>query len=171
MAITTTKKMQATILKSINEQLAAQMSPRLHMYYGTEHQGVRDVERQRVHSSAVSTELLRPFFSAIDHREEFWILLLDRGNKTIGVVKISEGGIHGTVADPKVIFGAALVAQATAMIVAHNHPSGQLRPSEEDIRLTRKLVEAGRLLDIQVLDHNIITKDGYYSFADNGQLN
>lgn len=171
MAITTSKKMQAAILKGISDQLAAQLAPRLHMYYGAEREGVSDVERQRVHSSVIASELLRPFFTAIDHREEFWVMLLDRANKVIGVVKISEGGIHGTVADPKVIFGAALMAQATGIIIAHNHPSGQLRPSEEDIRLTRKIVEAGRFLDIQVVDHNIITKDGYYSFADNGQMN
>jgi DNA repair protein RadC len=78
--------------------------------------------------------------------------------------------MHGTVADPKVIFKEALDRRASAIVLCHNHPSGQLRPSEEDIRLTRKLVEGGRLLDISVYDHLIITDSGYFSFADNGML-
>ena len=170
MAITTSKKMKATILQAVTDQLAAQMAPRLHMYYGTELQGVRDAERARVHTSSTSYELIKPFFSGLAHREEFWIILLDRGLRVIGTVKLSEGGVSGTVADPKLIFGAALVAQASCIVAAHNHPSGQLRPSEEDIRLTRKLVEGGRMLDIIVQDHIIVTESGYYSFADNGQM-
>lgn len=98
------------------------------------------------------------------------MLLLDRGLRLIDRRKVSSGGIHGTVADPKLIFRVALDAGASCIVVAHNHPSGQLRPSEEDIRLTRKLVEGGRMLDILVQDHLIITAEGYYSFADQGQM-
>lgn len=124
-------------------------------------------ERERVASSATAYEILRSRLMDLQH-EEFWLLLLDRGLRVLDQVRVSTGGMHGTVADPKLIFKAALDRRASAMILAHNHPSGQLRPSEEDIRLTKKLVEAGRLLEIAVQDHLIVTGSGYYSFADNG---
>lgn len=126
-------------------------------------------ERPRIGTSAQAYEELRAKLADIAI-EEFWVLLLDRGMRLLKAQPISKGGIHGTVADPKVIFGHALEKGASCIVVAHNHPSGQLRPSEEDIRLTRKLVEGGRMLDIFVQDHLIITATGYYSFADNGQL-
>ncbi|HRD54745.1 MAG TPA: JAB domain-containing protein, partial [Flavobacteriales bacterium] len=93
----------------------------------------------------------------LDMREEFWILLLDRGNRAKGIYQVSIGGLHGTVADPKLIYACALKSLASAIILAHNHPSGQLRPSEEDLKLTNKLVEAGRFLDLPVHDHLILT--------------
>lgn len=126
-------------------------------------------ERARVHTSRIAYEELRPHIADLPH-EEFWVLLLDRGLRLIGKQKVSSGGIHGTVADPKLIFRHALERGASCIVVAHNHPSGQLRPSEEDIRLTRKLVEGGRMLDILVQDHVIVTAEGYYSFADQGQM-
>lgn len=126
-------------------------------------------ERVRVHTSLIACEELRPLVADLPH-EEFWLLLLDRGLRLIDKRKVSSGGIHGTVADPKIIFRHALENGASCIVVAHNHPSGQLRPSEEDIRLTRKLAEGGRMLDILVQDHLIITAGGYYSFADNGQM-
>ncbi|HMN04375.1 MAG TPA: DNA repair protein RadC [Flavobacteriales bacterium] len=126
-------------------------------------------ERPRVHSSQIAHEELRAALADLPH-EEFWVLLLDRGLRLIDKRKVSSGGIHGTVADPKLIFRQALENGASCIVVAHNHPSGQLRPSEEDIRLTRKLAEGGRMLDILVQDHIIITAEGYYSFADNGQM-
>ena len=100
----------------------------------------------------------------------FWLILLDRGNRLLELRKVSEGGLHGTVADPKVIFKMALDHRASSVVLCHNHPSGQLRPSEEDIRLTRKLTDGGRLLDIAIHDHLIVASSGYYSFADNGML-
>lgn len=126
-------------------------------------------ERPRIGTSAQAYDELRAKLADLPV-EEFWVLLLDRGMRLLKIQPISKGGIHGTVADPKVIFGHALEKGASCIVVAHNHPSGQLRPSEEDIRLTRKLVEGGRMLDILVQDHLIITAAGYYSFADNGQL-
>ncbi|MCL4282051.1 MAG: DNA repair protein RadC [Flavobacteriales bacterium] len=126
-------------------------------------------ERERVHTSAVAHEVLRPKMADLPH-EEFWVILLDRGLRVQAVQRVSIGGIHGTVADPKVIFRMALEKGASCLVLGHNHPSGQLQPSEEDIRLTRKLVEGGRMLDILVQDHLIVTSAGYYSFADNGQL-
>lgn len=128
-------------------------------------------ERPVVATSASAYDILFPFFEqAMETYEIFYVVMLDRGNRVKCVFKASQGGLHGTVADPKLIYAAALKCLASSIIVAHNHPSGQLRPSEEDIRLTRKLVEGGRLLDIAVHDHVIMTRGGYYSFADNGML-
>ncbi|MBP6312196.1 MAG: DNA repair protein RadC [Flavobacteriales bacterium] len=126
-------------------------------------------ERFHVISSVSAYEFLRPFMADLQH-EEFWVLFLDRGNRYLDHQCISKGGMHGTVADPKVIFKATLDRKAVCIVIAHNHPSGQLRPSEEDIKLTKKVVEGGRLLDVQVQDHLIITSSGFYSFADNGML-
>jgi DNA repair protein RadC len=102
--------------------------------------------------------------------EEFWVLLLNRGNKIIKKVMISEGGISGTVADPKRIFKTAIENNATSIILCHNHPSGNLKPSEADIKLTKKLKDAGSLLDIAVLDHIIIGEEKFFSFADEGLI-
>ncbi|HMQ75348.1 MAG TPA: DNA repair protein RadC [Flavobacteriales bacterium] len=126
-------------------------------------------QRTRITTSAVAFELLHPLMADLMH-EEFWLLLLDRGNAVTGKVRVSQGGMHGTVADPKVIFREAIDRRAAGVVLAHNHPSGRAIPSEEDVRLTRKLVDGGRLLDIAVHDHLIITATGYYSFADNGSL-
>lgn len=100
--------------------------------------------------------------------EEFKILLLNRANRVIGIFPVSTGGMCGTIADPRVIFVAALKACATSIILAHNHPSGNLQPSQSDIDLTNKLKAAGKLLDIEVLDHIILAEDTYLSFADEG---
>ena len=102
--------------------------------------------------------------------EAFWIILLNRSNRMIRKICVSEGGLSGTVADPKKIFKMAIEAHASAMILCHNHPSGNEKPSEADIRLTRKMKEAGTLLDLPVLDHLIIARDRFYSFADEGML-
>ncbi|GAB4028973.1 RadC family protein [Spirosoma gilvum] len=102
--------------------------------------------------------------------EEFWILLMNRANEILRPVQISSGGISGTVADPKIIFKQALEHLASSIILFHNHPSGNLMPSQADKDLTRKLKDAGRILDIPVLDHLIFTDKAYYSFADEGIL-
>ncbi|MFT3886344.1 MAG: DNA repair protein RadC [Flavobacteriales bacterium] len=126
-------------------------------------------ERPRVVGSQAAYEMMRPMLADLQH-EEFWLLLMDRGLGLLSTCRVSQGGLHGTVADPKMIFREALERRAASMVLCHNHPSGQLRPSTEDILLTRKLVDGGRLLDIQVADHLIITASSYYSFADNGML-
>lgn len=102
--------------------------------------------------------------------EEFWMLVLNRSNCVVRQIRISEGSIHGTVADPKKIFKLALQHKASALIFLHNHPSGQLEPSRADRQLTEKLKAAGALLDIAILDHVIITQGGYFSFADEGEM-
>lgn len=123
--------------------------------------------RPRVATSHDAFELLREPLGELPH-EEFWLLLLDRGGHLLTTKRVSMGGLHGTVADPKVIYKVAIDARASGLVLAHNHPSGQLRPSAEDLSLTKKLVEAGRVLDITVMDHVIVAHTGYYSFADNG---
>jgi DNA repair protein RadC len=114
-------------------------------------------------------QLLRSSFADL-HHEEFWILLLNRANKVLSRHLISKGGQAGTVADPKIIFKTALEHQACSVILAHNHPSGNTRPSQADIDLTRRFRSAGEVLDIQVLDHLIITDTTYFSFADEGMM-
>ena len=103
-------------------------------------------------------------------KEEFWIILLNRANYLIKKEQISSGGISGTVADPKIIFKAALDQYASSIVLVHNHPSGNLKPSKADIDLTNKMKTAGKLLEIPVLDHIIFGDEGYLSFADEGML-
>lgn len=102
--------------------------------------------------------------------EEFWLLLLNRANRIIKKVKISEGGISGTVVDPKKIFQICLEQHATSIILGHNHPSGTVTPSEADNKITKKIKDCGLLLDVAVLDHIIVGDDRFYSFADEGSL-
>jgi len=106
----------------------------------------------------------------IELYEEFKILLLNRANEVLGISNISKGGVSGTVVDAKLIFTTALKSNATSIIIAHNHPSGNQKPSKADIDITEKLMSAALFLDLAVLDHLIITKEGYYSFADNGKM-
>lgn len=107
---------------------------------------------------------------SISDVEYFGSLLLNRANKLIAVVPVSKGGIMGTVADPRIILGSAIILRASAIILFHNHPSGNLSPSEQDNALTRRLKEAGAMHEIYVLDHIILTESGHYSFADEGKL-
>jgi DNA repair protein RadC len=102
--------------------------------------------------------------------EEFKVLFLNQNNRVLAFYNISSGGITGTVADPRLIFIAALKVGTCAIIIAHNHPSGNLRPSKQDGELTNKIKEAGRLLDIRLLDSFIITREGYFSFAEEGVI-
>jgi len=102
--------------------------------------------------------------------EECWVVFLNRANLILSAEKISLGGLTGTVVDVRIIFKRALELQATALILSHNHPSGNLKPSQQDIDLTEKAKSAGQALDIKVFDHLIISDQGYYSFADEGML-
>ncbi|MFO8130292.1 MAG: DNA repair protein RadC [Bacteroidales bacterium] len=102
--------------------------------------------------------------------EQFWTILLNRANKVIRKIYISEGGLSGTVADPRKIFKKALENHAASIILCHNHPSGNVKPSDSDIRLTKKLVNAGKVMDIDVLDHVIVAENSYFSFADENIL-
>ncbi|MFM8488459.1 MAG: RadC family protein, partial [Bacteroidota bacterium] len=104
------------------------------------------------------------------HHEEFWILLLNRANEVFGRERVSIGGTNATVVDLKLVFKVALDARAAAFIAIHNHPSGNLQPSRADIELTERLKQAGKIFDLPLLDHLIISERGYYSFADEGSL-
>ncbi len=114
-------------------------------------------------------EIFQPLLSDLSH-EEFWILFLNRSNKVIGRMKLSQGGISGTVTDVRMVMKKAIEYLASGIIVCHNHPSGNLNPSESDTRITQKIKDAGNLMDVQLLDHLIISEKDYYSFADNGLL-
>ncbi|MBP6009582.1 MAG: RadC family protein [Bacteroidota bacterium] len=125
--------------------------------------------QDKIRGAADVAAQFRPLLCDLMH-EEFWVLLLNRANTIIGKEQISKGGLTGTVADPRLIFRSAIDRRAAAIVVCHNHPSGNLSPSEQDIRLTKNLVEAGKVLEIPVLDHIIITQHGFYSFADEGRI-
>lgn len=126
-------------------------------------------KRQNITSSDDAYQLMKPDMMDLPY-EVFWVILLNRANQVIKKQTISTGGVSGTVADPKIIFHAAIENLASAIILVHNHPSGNLKPSQADISLTRKMKDSGKLLEIPVLDHLIFTDEGYLSFADEGLL-
>ena len=125
------------------------------------------LKKEIISSSSDIVELIQPQLSDLIH-EEFWLILLNRANHIITKTCISKGGISGTVVDPRLVFKAAIEHNASGIILCHNHPSGNSKPSNEDIQLTKKLREAGKNLDINVLDHIIIAGTSFYSFADEG---
>jgi DNA repair protein RadC len=126
-------------------------------------------QKQQITSSKAVFNLMQSHLMDLMH-EEFWVILLNRANIVIKKVQISTGGLSGTVADPKLIFKTALEHLASSVILVHNHPSGNLKPSQADKDLTQKLKQAGQLLEIPVLDHIIIAEKHYFSFADEGIL-
>ncbi len=127
------------------------------------------VSKPFIRSSKMAYDLMEGDLADLQH-EEFWILLLKRNNELIKKIRVSTGGVSGTIADIRIIFKHALEELATSIILTHNHPSGNLKPSTQDIRLTKQMVEAGRLLEIHVSDHLIITDTGYTSLADEGLM-
>ena len=133
---------------------------------------VKPSQRPKITTSVDAYEILQKIWNRdkIELVEEFKVLLLNRSNKVLGVLDASSGGITGTVADPRIILTAALKANAVGIVLSHNHPSGSVKPSRADEELTVKIREAARFLDMIVLDHIIITSEGYYSFADEGLL-
>lgn len=134
---------------------------------------VKASERPTVKSSSDANDLFIKCWNkdTIEHVEEFKLLLLNRSNTVLGIMDVSKGGISGTVTDVRIILQAAIKANASGIIVCHNHPSGNLNPSESDNKITNKIKDACNLMDIQLLDHLIIIPDAnYYSFADNGPL-
>lgn len=133
---------------------------------------LKPCDRPKITSSSYAYELLMMAWdmNKIELLEQFKILLLDRSNACIGVSDISTGGLNGCIVDARIVFSTALKARASAIVLSHNHPSGNLTPSKQDIDLTRKFVQAGKLLDIDVIEHLIVTPQSYYSFADSGLL-
>lgn len=132
----------------------------------------KNSERPQIKSSKDAYKLVLPAWdhNKIEFFEQFKVLLLNQAHKALGIYEISSGGITGTVVDIRLIFSSALKANATSLMMIHNHPSGNLTASEADKQITRKVKEAGRLLDITLLDSLIITTESYYSFADEGAL-
>ncbi len=154
-------------IKGIGEAKAITIISALEL--GRRRKDLQVEERPRVMGSADAYEILKADLLDIPH-EAFWILLLNRANRVIKKHQVSQGGVAGTVADPKIIFKVAVEELASGIILAHNHPSGNLAASQADIDLTKKLKESGKLLDIQVLDHIIVGDKSYFSFADEGLL-
>ncbi|MDE5423452.1 DNA repair protein RadC [Ancylomarina sp. DW003] len=126
-------------------------------------------QKLKITSSMDAYERLQPYVENLN-REEFWVVYLNRGNKILEIKNISSGGITGTIFDMRLVFKDAILLESTNIILCHNHPSGNLTPSEADKDLTYKTHEAGKLMSIEVLDHLIIADHGYYSFADEGLL-
>lgn len=155
-------------MESINEKKQWQVAE-IQLSYKS---NVKPSQRPKISRSQDAFEVLKSSWndSTMELFEEFKVMFTNRANKVLGIMEVSIGGISGTVADPRLIFIGALKAGASGMIVSHNHPSGNLTPSQADIQLTRKLKEGGNLLEIQLLDHIIMTSESYYSFADEGIL-
>lgn len=133
---------------------------------------IKASQRPQIKSSNDTYQVLLGIWNSdkIDLQEEFKILLLNRANRVNGVYEVCTGGITGTVADPRLILAAAIKSLSVAIILSHNHPSGNLKPSSADEELTRKIKMAASFLDIKVLDHIILSSEGYYSFADEGLI-
>lgn len=127
------------------------------------------MDRKKITSSKDVFEVFQPNMADSQY-EEFWILLLNRANKIIGKYQVSQGGVSGTIADPKRIFNLALSNLASGIILCHNHPSGNIKPSEQDIKLTNKIASGAKYMDINLLDHIILGDENYYSFADDNKL-
>jgi DNA repair protein RadC len=126
-------------------------------------------EKLQIKCSKDVFDIMSPLMSDLIH-EEFWVLFLNRSNKVIGKYKLSQGGLSGTVTDVRVVMKKSIEFLASGIIVCHNHPSGNINPSESDTKVTQKIKEAGSIMDIQLLDHVIISEKDFYSFADNGLL-
>lgn len=127
------------------------------------------IEEPIITTSSDVFELISPIIGDLEH-EEFWVLYLNNSNKVKYKAPLSKGGITGTVVDIRLLFQTALEQKAVGIILTHNHPSGKVKPSDADIQITKKIKEAGRIMDIQLLDHLIITEYSYYSFADESIL-
>ncbi len=153
--------------KGIGEAKAISIASALEL--GRRRRGEEALQKRKITSSASVFELMQPIIGELAH-EEFWIVYLNNSNKVLQTSQLSKGGITGTVVDIRLAFKNAIQLGAVAVILAHNHPSGTLKPSQADIQLTKKLKTAGESLDIKVLDHLIVTEKAYFSFADEQML-
>jgi DNA repair protein RadC len=153
--------------KGIGEAKAITIAAALEL--GRRRQASEVPEKVQIVSSRDAFQVISPLLYDLRH-EEFWIIYLDRANRVMGKAQISSGGTAATVVDPKMVFKSALDAHAQGIIAVHNHPSGQLKPSPADITLTKNLREIGKLLEMPLLDHLIVSEKGYYSFGDEGML-
>lgn len=131
---------------------------------------IKTKDRKKIKCSRDIYNIMKDVFPSLNHKEYFYIICLNRANLAVGFHQISAGGISGTVTDSRLIFQAALLSNASGIILCHNHPSGNLNPSTQDIEITQKIKRAGAILDISIIDHVILTEDSYYSFADECDL-
>jgi DNA repair protein RadC len=131
---------------------------------------IKSTDRIKITSSCEAVKAFRLFWPSFEHVEFAYLLLLNRQNQIIGQNFLAKGGMTGTVVDVRVVFQIALKTNATSIMMAHNHPSGNLQVSDADRKITRQIKDAGALLDIPLLDHIILTEEGYLSFADEGYL-
>jgi len=153
--------------KGVGEAKAISIAAALELGRRRQASSLRD--RPRISSSQDAYQVIAPLLTDLYH-EEFWLLLLNKANEVMARKILSTGGMAGTVADVKMVFKMALDTRAAAIIAVHNHPSGNLSPSQADIQLTKKIQDAGKILDLPLLDHLIVSERGYYSFADEGSL-
>lgn len=131
----------------------------------------KKIKKDKLNTPKLTADFIRGLmFNNLEYKEVFYILNLDRQSNPIGYAKISEGGTSSTIVDVKIIMQHALLSHADRMILAHNHPSGSLTPSNADISITKKINEACKVMDITLDDHLIITSEGFYSFSENGLL-
>ena len=151
--------------KGIGEAKAISIAAALEL--GRRRRAEEAVELKKITSSKAVFDIMQPIIGELPH-EEFWVLYLNNFNKVIYKAQLSKGGITGTVVDIRIIFKMAFEQNATGLILSHNHPSGKLIASEADLKITKRIKEAGQTLEIQVLDHLIITENGYLSFQDEG---
>ncbi len=149
--------------KGIGEAKAISIAAALEL--GRRRRNEDALEHKKITSSKVVFEIMQPIIGELPH-EEFWVLYLNNSCKVLHKAQLSKGGITGTVVDARIIFKTALECNATCLILTHNHPSGKLIASEQDIQITKKLKLSGQQMDILVIDHIIITETGYYSFKD-----
>lgn len=155
------------VFKGIGEAKAISIVAALEL--GKRRKEAEVFNKNKITGSKDAADYFQPILGDLNH-EEFWIMLLDRGNKILDSFMISQGGISGTVIDVRIILKTAIEKLASAIILCHNHPSGTLQASEADLKITRKINDAAKLMDISVLDHIIIGQNNYLSFADEGML-
>ncbi len=158
---------ELTKFKGIGEAKAITMVAAMEL--GRRRKETENSKRDKITSSKDAFDCVSSMLIDLPH-EEFWLLILNRANFVVKKEMISHGGVAGTVVDTKIIFKLALENYANSIIICHNHPSGNLQPSETDIKITKNIKEAGKLMETPLLDHLIITENGYYSFADEGVL-
>jgi DNA repair protein RadC len=154
--------------RKMNQQTLTQVTE-VELIYKTK---VKPSDRPRITTSVDCYKIFLEHWdkNKIEFVEQFKVMLLNRANKVLGIYESSTGSVSGCVVDPKQIFCAAIKSHASSIVLVHNHPSGNLTPSEADKSITRKLKAAGEFLDLKVLDHIIVSTEGFYSFADEGLL-
>lgn len=153
--------------KGIGEAKAISIIASLEL--GKRRRSAEVLEKDKIAGSKDAFQILQLKLEDLPH-EEFWIVLLNRANKVIATKLVGRGGFSSTVVDSKIIFSFALESLASGIILAHNHPSGNLKPSNSDIRLTKKIVDAGKIMEVPILDHIIVGDNEYFSFADEGLI-